>query len=349
MGRYTWNHPSETRPFKGHGRADIGAHVESRPPPDRIRTRRTTRAADPLMLRKDALVAFALGIALLVVAAALAVIASRAAGHLLRAPGTVVRIVQDNDAMRAYRPIVTYLANDGQRHEVVGNTASTVPAYDIGESVDILVDPDHPNRPVLIDDFAQRWFPVAVPALLAVVSLAIGSLLYVNERRSRQLDTLSALAARKAVRRRWNIAIVLVPIAIGTGFLASAGAVGLRQWQIARHYAHSTGHVVEIAETTHSPRARTSLYSVSIAFTTDSGRLVTFAQDSTSSHPGLYEGEIVNVLYDPVTPERAVVDRFWDRWELTAILFAIGTPFLVAGLFVAGVLWPEHRPLEIAE
>ncbi|UEP34692.1 DUF3592 domain-containing protein [Burkholderia ambifaria] len=349
MGRRTWNHVSETRPFRGHGHADIGAHVESHLPPDRIRMHHTTHEAKPVMLRKDALVAFALGIALLVAAAALAVTAGGAAGHLVRAPGTVVRIVQDSDAMRAYRPIVAYLANDGRRREVAGNTASMVPAYDIGESVDVLVDPDHPNRPALIDDFAQRWFPVAVPALLALASLAIGSLLYVNERRSRQADAFSAPADRKTIRRRWNIAIVLIPIAIGTGFLAGAGAAGLRQWQIDRHYARSTGHVVEIAETAHSPPARTSLYSVSIAFKTDSGRQVTFAQGSASSNPGLYEGEIVDVLYDPVTPERAVVDRFWDRWALTAILFAIGAPFLVAGLFIAGTLWPDHRPHEIAE
>lgn len=301
------------------------------------------------MPRKDALVALALGVALLVVAAMLAVTASHAAGDLIRTPGTVVRIVQDSDAMRAYRPIVAYLANDGRRREVAGNTASVVPAYDIGESVDVLVDPAHPNRPALIDDFTQRWLPVAVPALLAVASLAIGSLLYVNARRGRQADALPAPAARKGVRRRWNIAIALIPIAIGTGFLAGAGAAGLRQWQIARHYAHSTGHVVEIAETAQSSRTRTSLYSATIAFTTDSGRPVTFAQGSTSSRPGLYEGEVVDVLYDPVTPERAVIDRFWDRWGLTAILFAIGAPFLVAGLFVVGALWPEPRPHELAE
>ncbi|WP_322026965.1 DUF3592 domain-containing protein [Burkholderia sp. BCC1977] len=349
MGRQTWNHVSETRPFRGHGHADNGAHVESRHPPDRIRPRRTTYTTDPAMPRKDALVALALGVALLVVAAMLAVTASHAAGDLVRAPGTVVRIVQDSDAMRAYRPIVAYLANDGRRREVAGNTASVVPAYDIGESVDVLVDPAHPNRPALIDDFTQRWFPVAVPALLAVASLAIASLLYAHERRGRQADPLSAPAARTTARRRWNIAIALIPIAIGTGFLAGAGAAGLRQWQIARHYAHSTGHVVEIAETARSSRTRTSLYSVSVAFTTDSGRPVTFAQGSASSHPGLFEGEVVNVLYDPVTPERAVIDRFWDRWGLTAILFAIGAPFLIAGLFVVGALWPEHRSHELVE
>ncbi|TGN97253.1 DUF3592 domain-containing protein [Burkholderia sp. USMB20] len=349
MGRQTWNHVNETRPFRGHGHADNGTHIVSPPSPDRIRARRVTRTTDPAMPRKDALVALALGVALLVVAAMLAVTASHAAGDLIRTPGTVVRIVQDSDAMRAYRPIVAYLANDGRRREVAGNTASVVPAYDIGESVDVLVDPAHPNRPALIDDFTQRWLPVAVPALLAVASLAIGSLLYVNARRGRQADALPAPAARKGVRRRWNIAIALIPIAIGTGFLAGAGAAGLRQWQIARHYAHSTGHVVEIAETAQSSRTRTSLYSATIAFTTDSGRPVTFAQGSTSSRPGLYEGEVVDVLYDPVTPERAVIDRFWDRWGLTAILFAIGAPFLVAGLFVVGALWPEPRPHELAE
>ncbi len=298
---------------------------------------------------KDALIALTIGVVLFVLAGVLAVTAGRELGHLVRAPGTVVRIVQDSDAMRAYRPIVAYLANDGQRREVAGNTASTVPAYDIGENVDVLLDPDHPERPALIDDFTQRWFPVAVPALLAVASFAIGGLLIASERRRRQSDPAPRRVARKQARRRWDVAIVLIPIAIGTGFLAGAGAAGLRQWQIVHHYARSTGHVVEIAKNGRSSRSRTALYSAVVAFTTDSGRLITFAQGSASSHPGLHEGDAVNVLYDPVTPERALVDRFWDRWGLTAILFAIGAPFLAAGLFVAATLWPDHRPHEAAQ
>ncbi|VWD33125.1 hypothetical protein BLA50215_04819 [Burkholderia lata] len=296
---------------------------------------------------KDALVVMALGVVLLVLAGMLAVTAGQATGQLVRAPGTVVRIVQDNDAIRAYRPIVAYLANDGQRREVAGNTASTVPAYDIGENVEVWLDPSHPERPTLIDDFTQRWFPVAVSVLLAIASFAIGGLLIVGGRRRRASEPPTR-AARKQARSRWNIAIVLIPIAIGTGFIAGAGAAGLRQWQIVHHYARSTGHVVEIAENARSARARTSLYSAIVAFTTDSGRRITFAQGSASSHPGLHEGEAVNVLYDPVTPERAIVDRFWDSWGLTAILFAIGAPFLAAGLFIAATLWPEHPPHEAA-
>ncbi|WP_412022815.1 DUF3592 domain-containing protein [Burkholderia cepacia] len=349
MGRQTWKHVTETRPFRGPGCADIGLSVRTRRSPDPLRIRRATHEPDPAMPGKDALAALALGVVLLVLAGVLAVTAGRATGHLVRSPGTVVRIVQDSDAMRAYRPIVAYLANDGQRREVAGNTASTVPAYDIGENVDVLLDPAHPDRPALIDDFAQRWFPAAVTALLAIASFAIGVLLTVGERHRRQFDTPPTRAERKRARRRWDIAIVLIPIAIGTGFLAGAGAAGLRQWQIVHLYARSTGHVVEIAKNARSPRTRTSLYSAIVAFTTDSGRQITFAQGSASSHPGLREGDAVNVLYDPVTPERAVVDRFWDRWGLTAILFAIGAPFLAAGLFIAATLWPEHRPHETAQ
>lgn len=298
---------------------------------------------------KGALGALALGAVLLVLAGVLAVTTGQVAGHLVRTPGTVVRIVQDSDAMRAYRPIVAYLANDGQRREIAGNTASTIPAYDIGENVDVLLDPVHPERPALIDDFAQRWFPAAVSALLAVASFAIGALLIVGKRHRMQSDAPPTRAERKQARRRWDIAIVLIPITIGTGFIAGAGAAGLRQWQIVHHYARSTGHVVEIAKNARSSRSRTSLYSAIVAFTTDSGRQITFAQGSASSHPGLQEGEAVNVLYDPVTPERAVVDRFWDRWGLTAILLAIGTPFLAAGLFVAATLWPDHRSHDTAQ
>ncbi|WP_175000019.1 DUF3592 domain-containing protein [Burkholderia lata] len=347
MGRQTWKHVTETRPFREPGCADIGESVGTRRSPDHTGIRSATHEPDPVMPGKDALVVMALGVVLLVLAGMLAVTAGQATGQLVRTPGTVVRIVQDSDAMRAYRPIVAYLANDGQRREVAGNTASTVPAYDIGENVDVWLDPSHPERPALIDDFTQRWFPVAVSALLAVASFAIGGLLIVGGRRRRASEPPTR-AARKQARSRWNIAIVLIPIAIGTGFIAGAGAAGLRQWQIVHHYARSTGHVVEIATNARSARARTSLYSAIVAFTTDSGRQITFAQGSASSHPGLHEGEAVNVLYDPVTPERAIVDRFWDRWGLTAILFAIGAPFLAAGLFIAATLWPEHPPHEAA-
>ncbi|WP_322088567.1 DUF3592 domain-containing protein [Burkholderia sp. BCC1999] len=348
MGRQTWKHVNETRPFRGHGCADIGWSAGTSRSPGHTRIRRAMHEPDRVMPGKDALVALALGVVLLVLAGVLAVTTGRATGHLVRVPGTVVRIVQDSDAMRAYRPIVAYLSNEGLRREIAGNTASTVPAYDIGENVDVLLDPDHPDRPALIDDFAQRWFPVVVSALLALASFAIGGLLIAGERRRRQAEPPPTRAERKETRRRWDIAIVLIPIAIGTGFLAGAGATGLRQWQIVHHYARSTGHVVEIAKNGRSARLRTSLYSAIVAFTTDSGRPITFAQGSASSHPGLREGDAVDVLYDPVTPERAIVDRFWDRWGLTAILFAIGAPFLAAGLFIAATLWPEHRPHEAA-
>ncbi|WP_412525083.1 DUF3592 domain-containing protein [Burkholderia lata] len=346
MGRQTWKHVTETRPFREPGCADIGESVGTRHSHDHAGIRSATHEPDPAMPGKDALVALALGAVLLVLAGVLAVTAGQATGHLVRTPGTVVRIVQDSDAMRAYRPIVAYLANDGQRREIAGNTASTIPAYDIGENVDVLLDPVHPERPALIDDFAQRWFPAAVSALLAVASFAIGALLIVGKRHRMKFDAPPTRAERKQARRRWDIAIVLIPITIGTGFIAGAGATGLRQWQIVHHYARSTGHVVEIAKNARSARSRTSLYSAIVAFTTDSGRLITFAQGSASSHPGLHEGDAVNVLYDPVTPERAIVDRFWDRWGLTAILLAIGAPFLAAGLFVAATLWPEHRSHE---
>ncbi|WP_175034851.1 DUF3592 domain-containing protein [Burkholderia lata] len=349
MGRQTWKHVTETRPFRGPGCADIGLSAGTRRSPDHAGIRSATHEPDPVMPGKGALVALALGAVLLVLAGVLAVTTGQVAGHLVRTPGTVVRIVQDSDAMRAYRPIVAYLANDGQRREIAGNTASTIPAYDIGENVDVLLDPVHPERPALIDDFAQRWFPAAVSALLAVASFAIGALLIVGKRHRMQSDAPPARAERKQARRRWDIAIVLIPITIGTGFIAGAGAAGLRQWQIVHHYARSTGHVVEIAKNARSSRSRTSLYSAIVAFTTDSGRQITFAQGSASSHPGLQEGEAVNVLYDPVTPERAVVDRFWDRWGLTAILLAIGAPFLAAGLFVAATLWPDHRSHDTAQ
>ncbi|WP_236598114.1 DUF3592 domain-containing protein, partial [Burkholderia sp. E168m23] len=123
MGRQTWKHVNETRPFRGHGCVNIGPSVAMGRSPGHTRSR-ATHEPDRAMPGKDALIALTIGVVLFVLAGVLAVTAGREPGHLVRAPGTVVRIVQDSDAMRAYRPIVAYLANDGQRREVAGNTAS---------------------------------------------------------------------------------------------------------------------------------------------------------------------------------------------------------------------------------
>ena len=177
-------------------------------------------------------------------------------------------------------------------------------------------------------------------ALLAVASFAIGALLIVGKRHRMQFDAPPTRAERKQARRRWDIAIVLIPITIGTGFIAGAGAAGLRQWQIVHHYARSTGHVVEIAKCAVG-RSRTSLYSAIVAFTTDSGRKITFARRRRRIRACRKAKR--STCCTTRHPERAVVDRFWDHWGLTAILLAIGAPFLAAGLFVAATLWPEHR------
>ncbi len=349
MGRQTWEHVSGTRPFGRYGGAEIGLSIGARDPVARTALRPALREPDPVM-PLNARIALALGIALLVVAAILAVTAGHATGHLIRVPGTVVRIVQDSDAMRAYRPIVAYVADNGERREIAGSTASIVPAYDIGEHVDVLLDPAHPNRPATIDDFAQRWFPACAAALLAVASFAIGSLLYVNARRHAARDTMPGAAARQRALQRWDVAVVLIPIAIGTGFLAGAGATGLRQWQTVRHYAYATGRVIAFADSTHAGHgaSASSRCAALVAFTADDGRRITFRQRTPIAHSRLQAGESVTVLYDPVMPERAIVDRFWDRWGITAILFAIGAPFLAAGLFVAATLWPGQPPYERA-
>lgn len=140
----------------------------------------------------------------------------------------------------------------------------------------------------------------------------------------------------------WDVVIVLILIVIGMGFFVGVGVVGLCQWQIVYYYVCLIGYVVEIVKNGWLLWLCMLLYLVVVVFMIDSGWLIMFVQGLVLLYFGLYEGDVVNVLYDFVMFECVFVDCFWDCWGLMVILFVIGVLFLVVGLFVVVMLWFDY-------
>jgi hypothetical protein len=198
-------------------------------------------------IRKTTIVALLLGggFLLAIVMAASSVISTR---DMTAAQGTVVRFGGGSQSLRSYTPVIAFTTAGGQRAETTGETYSTQPAYDIGQSVRIFYDAAHPARPVIIDEFMQRWFPAAVLAALGVVFLVIGAVLYRGDRPRISFDSApSSYSQRKQLRNRQNLTISVIPVVIGAGFVLGAAATGLHAQHIRQNFSRAEGQVVNVA------------------------------------------------------------------------------------------------------
>lgn len=258
--------------------------------------------------------------------------------NMASAEGTVVRF-EDNGQLRTYRPVIRFMSASGEQREVTGNTSSPQPDYDIGQRVRIYYDVADIQRHAVIDDFDQRWFPVLVVSILSVTWCAISAGVYFAERRvvlrTASPRVASTIRQRKKQLDRLAVLVTVIPVVLGIGFLLGAGASLVDELHKTQAFSRAKGEVVDIQQnrTTYDQNAR--IYSAVVVFKTDTGKEITFAQGSSTSHIGYQDGDVVDVLYDRNTPERAMIDSFWDRWGLTIILFAIGFPFFAIGMFFA--------------
>jgi hypothetical protein len=282
----------------------------------------------------------ALGVGILLVAMTLLWSGSllRATQNMTSADGAVVRF-DDNGHLRSYRPVIRFTNALGEQREAVGPTSSSQPDYDIGQHVHIFYDAADPQRAVVIDDFEQRWFPVVVMAVLSIAWCAIAGGVYIAERRAVLRGASSQVARpvgqRKRQLDRQAVLITVIPIVIGAGLILGAGASLLHERHVIQRFSRARGEVVDIKRNRVPYKPTTNLRSAVVVFKTDTGREIAFAQGSSTSHSGYQEGDTVDVLYDPTTPERAMIDSFWDHWGVAIILFVIGLPFFAIGVFFA--------------
>lgn len=124
------------------------------------------------VLRVIGLIFAGLGLMGLAVALVLAGREMFATDGMLPGQGAVV-------AFQNHKPVVRFPIGDSGHVTIVGGTATTPPAYDIGEKVKVWYDPARPTR-AFIDSYLERWFGPSLVGGLAVLfaMLGLGFLVY---------------------------------------------------------------------------------------------------------------------------------------------------------------------------
>lgn len=99
-----------------------------------------------------------LGLIFLVVALAFWTTGSRFRSTALHTQGTVIRMVthEDSEGGHGHIPVVQYRV-DTQTYEIEGTVSSSPPAYHVGETVNILYQPQKPDAGQ-IDSFIEQGF-----------------------------------------------------------------------------------------------------------------------------------------------------------------------------------------------
>lgn len=95
-------------------------------------------------------------------------------GTAQKAQGTVIRMVysSDSEGGGGYSPVYTFRTMSGQVIEVADNISSNPPQFKEGQIIDVLYDPENPNKARI-----NKWFNLYfVPLLLGFLGLVFGGI-----------------------------------------------------------------------------------------------------------------------------------------------------------------------------
>jgi hypothetical protein len=129
-------------------------------------TRRRGRAAVPIL----AIVFTSIGLLLGLAAGIGGAIAAVSLSGDQHADGTVVDLSYGG---RSYDPVVEFTGPSGNTVRFTSWVGSNPPAWDVGEHVDVLYDPDNP-RDAVIDAYWQKWFLPTLFGLIGTPFLLLG-------------------------------------------------------------------------------------------------------------------------------------------------------------------------------
>lgn len=106
------------------------------------------------------------------------VVSSQEHTQLVR--GKVVRLSAGRGSKggTVYTPVVEFSFNN-QIFQIYGSVASSPPSFDVGEEVELFVNPQSPQT-ASINSFMENWFAVLVLGILGSVFSAIGIFLLIN-------------------------------------------------------------------------------------------------------------------------------------------------------------------------
>lgn len=99
----------------------------------------------------------------------------------------------------------------------------------------------------------------------------------------------------------------------------------------------TTGTVVALNRYTNNEGD--TMYKPEVEFRDRSGQVQRIVSDVSSSSPTLSRGEQVDIIFDPESPEDAVIDTYMHRYFMPTVFGAMGSIFaLVGGGFLLGIV-----------
>ncbi len=95
---------------------------------------------------------------------------------------------------------------------------------------------------------------------------------------------------------------------------------------------HAEGEVIDLLRKVSRDDDGDSItYSAVVRFTDDKAISHEFVNRVSSNPPGYSKGQDVDLLYAPDNPTDAIIDDFWGRWTMVAILTGMGSIFSLVG------------------
>jgi hypothetical protein len=117
---------------------------------------------------------------------------------------------------------------------------------------------------------------------------------------------------------------------LGVGFLAIAIPIFVQKRRFVSRAASATGVVTDLKST--ELQAGMQSYNPVVQFQTHDGRMVEFESDTGGPEESYPPGGQVEVLYDPLNPEKAHIKTSFMLWGIPLLFGGLGAVFLVVGV-----------------
>ena len=127
---------------------------------------------------------------------------------------------------------------------------------------------------------------------------------------------------------------------IGLVFVAVAGWRYLEDRSFAAAAVHATGTVIRMEGSSDSDG---TTYRPVVSFRDAGGAEHIFGSGVSSSPPRYAAGDTVEVMYDPDSPDEAVIDSVLDRFFLALVFGGLGTVFSAIGGGILFYLFRKHQ------
>ena len=184
----------------------------------------------------------------------------------------------------SYYPTITFTTEEGESKTFRGNAALDELRYPVGKRIKVLYN-RLDSQMARVDDDQTQWGESALMAFLGLFALTMAALVYFILYKNVEFDTYLFTASG------FLVATILL--------FALAWWMSRDSVYLAQHGRRAVGTVIGF-----SPAPL-------IEFEAKDGTAVKYQSLVSSDPPDYALGDSVRMLYDPLEPERAVIDSFW--------------------------------------